>query len=118
MRREGGHAPRPTGERADHVSFVPESGWPLVCGFVERITYSHCAIRTTLRQLGLSQSLFQEVFAWLPSSSQELVDRGAISLSLSLPARSTGGFRRSAPSTWYVVSLRELLILTAPSGLL
>ena len=84
---------------ATHVSRVPECGWPLVCGFVERITYSHCAIRTTLRQLGLSQSLFQEVFAWLPDSSQELVDRGAISPSSSLPARSTRGFRRSAPST-------------------
>src|SRR5271165_4977020 len=67
---ERGHPPFPG---------MPESGWPLVCGFVERITYSHCAIRTTLRQLGLSQSLFQEVFAWLPDSSQELVDRGAIS---------------------------------------
>src|SRR5208337_1099473 len=42
---------------AAHVSFVPESGWPLVCGFVERISSSHCAIRTTLRQLGLFQFL-------------------------------------------------------------
>ena len=84
---------------ANHVTFVPESGWPLVCGFVERISSSHCAIRTTLRQLGLFQSLFQDVFAWLPGSSQELVDRVAISPSSSLPDRSTRGSRRSAPST-------------------
>ena len=32
---------------------------PLVCGFFERISSSHCAIRTTLRQLGLSSP-----FSW------------------------------------------------------
>ena len=80
----------PRAEGATHFLEPRERGWPLVCGFVERISSSHCAIRTTLRQLGLSQSLFQEVFAWLPDSSQELVDRGAISPSSSLPAR----FRR------------------------
>src|SRR5271166_4681468 len=99
---------------ATHVSRVPECGWPLVCGFVERITYSHCAIRTTLRQLGLSQSLFQEVFAWLPDSSQELVDRGALSPSSSLPDRSTHGFRRSAPST--SVSWPWIVPRLVPSG--
>ena len=62
---------------ATHGSLVPESGWPLVSGFLDRISSSHCAIRTTLRQLGLFQSLFQEVLAWLPGSSQELVDRVA-----------------------------------------
>jgi hypothetical protein len=35
------------------LTLVPQSGWPLVCGFLERISSSLCAIRTTLRQLGL-----------------------------------------------------------------
>ncbi len=74
-----GHEVSLRAKGATHVPWVPESGWPLVCGFLERISSSHCAIRTTLRQLGLFQSLLLEVFAWLPDSSQELVDRGASS---------------------------------------
>src|SRR5208337_4557226 len=101
------------GERG-RVSLVPESGWPLVCGFVERISSSHCAIRTTLRQLGLFQFLSQEVFAWLPGLSQELVDRVAISPSSSLPDRSTRGSRRSAPST--SISWPLIVPRLVPSG--
>ncbi len=56
---------------------------------------SLCAIRTTLRQLGLPQSVSADVFRWLPSSSRELVGQSAISPSSSLPDRSTRGFRRS-----------------------
>src|SRR5208337_3493250 len=65
-------------EGAAHYLAPGKRGWPLVCGFLERISSSLCAIRTTLRQLGLSQSLSSEVFAWLPSSSRDLVARSAI----------------------------------------
>ncbi len=79
-----------------------------------RVSSSHCAIRTILRQLGLFQSLFPVVFAWLPGLSQELVDRIAISPSSSLPDRSTRGFRRSAPST--SVSWPWIVPRLVPSG--
>src|SRR5208282_2141639 len=100
--------------RRHPLSGTKETWRPLVCGFVERISYSHCAIRTTLRQLGLFQFLSQEVFAWLPGLSQDLVDRVAISPSSSLPDRSTRGSRRSAPST--SVSWPWIVPRLVPSG--
>jgi hypothetical protein len=47
----------------------------LVCGFSERNNSSLRAIRTTLWWLGLSTSLSQEMFAWLPRSSPSHADR-------------------------------------------